>query len=848
MKPTILNLMFLLVSLVPVYGKGDGAESVRMTDSDVIHWDSSLVLPQSDDSTVNPGFAGAFSGYIGDNLVVAGGANFPDSTGVKTWYRSLYIYDGNGCWTVLDDGLPSERGYGLTVPVDNGLLLIGGCDAEKCTDEVLMMTLRNGKPEYTAFPSLPRPLANMAGARVGNKVYLAGGIESMSEAQATGNFFVLDLGSQSQGWKELESWPGESRAFSVAVAQSDGFDECFYLFSGRDFRGGDPWNVLADGYEYNPRLNSWRKLEGEFPVMAGTALPFGTNHILFLGGRNADNSDDNKLRLYHTISESMIEVDMPEGVVLPVTTNALKDKDGNILIVSGETAPRVRTPVILRGEVDTTISRMNWLDIAVIVLYFVLLSLIGWYFSKNQKTSDDYFKGGGRIPWFVVGLSIFGTALSAITFMSIPAKAYATDWSYLLYNAGIILCVPLITMVFIPFFRRLNVMTAYEYLELRFSAAVRILCSIAFILFQIGRMAVVMLLPAIALNVCTGFDIILCISLMGFLSLAYTLMGGIEAVAWTDALQVVVLLGAAVAVLATVCVQLPGDMATIIVSAADAGKLSLGSLAFDLREPTVWTVLIATVFTNITTYGTDQTVVQRYLTTATEQEAKKGVYVNAALTIPASVLFFLVGTALWAFYQYHPQELTMSVTDSDAILPWYMSTQLPKGVLGLVIAGLLAAAMSTLSSSMNSAATAFVTDIWNKTPFASKYADTLKVARLATLILGVVGVGFALVMATWQISSLWDEFSKILGIMLGGLGGLFLLGLTTRKANAAGALCGIIASVITQILVARGGYVNLLLYSTTGFISCFVVGYTVSLLTPGFAKSGIENLTIRRRK
>lgn len=246
--------------------------------------------------------------------------------------------------------------------------------------------------------------------------------------------------------------------------------------------------------------------------------------------------------------------------------------------------------------------------------------------------------------------------------------------------------------------------------------------------------------------------------------------------------------------LVIVCLQLPEDIGTIVASASEAGKFDFGSTAFDLRQPTMWTVLIATFFTNITTYGTDQTIVQRYLTTATEREARKGVYVNAALTIPATILFFLVGTALWAFYRHYPTELSMAVRDSDAILPWYISTQLPSGVLGLIIAGLFAAAMSTLSSSMNSAATAFVTDIYRKLrPATHDGRALLRTARLSTLVLGLVGVGFALMMASWEIKSLWDEFSKILGILLGGLGGLFLLGLTTRRANTFGALCGIAA-------------------------------------------------------
>ena len=773
-------------------------------------------------------------------------SNFPEGTpaegGVKRYHADTYVYDAASGWRLFPDNLPEARAYGVAVRLPDGILCIGGCDERRCTADVRLLTLENGAPVLKDYPSLPRPLAHAAGCRVGDRIYVAGGIGTVDDARTTSDFFVLDLHRLDRGWSELAPWPGPSRAFAVAAAQSDGFDNCFYLFSGREFAPGEPWNVLDDGYEYNPRLDRWRRLEGSFPVMAGTALPFGTNHILMLGGRSATNGDEAMLRLYHTVTGSTVETRAPEGVTLPVTTQLLATDDG-LLVASGEVAPGVRTPVLLRGRIERTVHRLKAFDITVIVLYFCSLAFIGWYFSRNQNTSDDYFRGGGRIPWFVVGLSIFGTALSAITFMAIPAKAYATDWSYLLFNAGIVLCVPVIVLLFIPFYRRLNVTTAYEYLEARFNAVVRILCSIAFILFQIGRMGVVLLLPSIALNVVTGFDIFLCIALMGLLSLAYTLMGGIEAVAWTEALQVVVLLGAAVAVLVTVALQLPEGVGASLAAASGAGKFDLGSLAFDLRQPTMWTVLIATLFTNITTYGTDQTIVQRYLTTSTEREARKGVYVNAALTIPATILFFLVGTALWAFYRHFPEQLSMSVTDSDAILPWYMSTQLPAGLLGLVIAGLFAAAMSTLSSSMNSAATAFVTDIWRKLRPGRDGAGMLRVARLSTLVLGVVGVGFALMMASWEIKSLWDEFSKILGILLGGLGGLFLLGLLTRRANSFGALCGIAASVVVQIVVARGGYVNLLLYSTTGFISCFVVGYLASLALPSKGRT-TDALTI----
>lgn len=248
----------------------------------------------------------------------------------------------------------------------------------------------------------------------------------------------------------------------------------------------------------------------------------------------------------------------------------------------------------------------------------------------------------------------------------------------------------------------------------------------------------------------------------------------------------------------------------------------------------------ATFFTNLTTYGTDQTMVQRYLTTETEFQARKSVLTNAVLTIPATLIFFFVGTALYVFYKQNPSELNLSITDGDAIFPWYIYSQLPPGITGLLISGIFAAAMSTLSSSMNSAATAYVIDIHSK---IRPHKESLITAKIATTILGVLGIAFAYMMATWEITSLWDEFNKILGLILGSMGGLFLLGMLTRRANSIGALFGIIGSIFVQLLFIKTQSIHLLLYTTTGCISCFIIGYLFSLIMP-FNKKDITYLTI----
>ena len=570
----------------------------------------------------------------------------------------------------------------------------------------------------------------------------------------------------------------------VTATQSSGSDLCLYIF--------DQGTGIEGIRRYNIRLGRWDEISLPDNLPRGRfagAVPQGSTHILLTPEDGGDRF------VYHTITNTFV----PESAVE-------KDDKG-----------------------------FSPIDLLVMVLYFAALIFIGFYFSKRQKSSDDYFKGGQRIPWWAAGLSLFATSLSAITFMSIPAKSYATDWSYILFNSGIVLICPVIIYLFIPYFRKLNISTAYEYLEVRFNYATRLICSLAFIVYQVGRMGVVLYLPSIAIHIVTGMDIFLCIALMGVFSIIYTRMGGIEAVVWTDALQTIILLGgalfAAVHILSSTGLGFSGTFE----AAVESGKFYLGSTKFDLTNASMWTVLIATIFTNLTTYGTDQSMVQRYLTTNSEKAARRSVITNAVVAVPATLIFFTIGTLLFVFYKTHPESLSVTMENTDAIFPLYIYRNLPTGVTGLLISGIFAAAMSTLSGSMNSAATAYVVDIRPRLLGRKETDKTreLKVAKAATLVIGVLSLLFACLMATWNIDSLWDEFNKILGLVLGCMGGLFFLGMVTKRANSVGALAGMAVSVVVQFIVAKYTPVYLLLYTTVGFIVCFVVGYVVSLVFPG---------------
>ncbi|MCA9300787.1 MAG: sodium:solute symporter, partial [Phycisphaerales bacterium] len=471
------------------------------------------------------------------------------------------------------------------------------------------------------------------------------------------------------------------------------------------------------------------------------------------------------------------------------------------------------------------------LDFLVIGVYFVALIIIGWRMSRHEASTEQYFLGGRRIPWWAAGLSIFATQLSAITFMAIPAISYRTDWVYLVGATMIAGVAPIVVRIYLPFFRRLDITTAYEYLEARFSASVRVVGSVLFMLVQLGRMGIVLYLPALALSTVTGVDMYASIVVMGVLATIYTVHGGIEAVIWTDVLQVVVLLGGAVLSFVLMIDSLGGGFGEFTRDAAAAGKFHAFENTWSAAELAVWVVILGRFFENLVPYTSDQTVVQRYLATPTEAGAARSIWTNAILSVVASVLFYAVGTALWVFYRAHPERLNPSGRTDD-IFPWFIATELPAGISGLVIAGIFAASMSSLDSSMNSVATAFTTDIYRKIRPDAEDRGLLRIARIATVLLGGLGTAAAAYMAWRGDTSAYDTYTKVIGLFGGGLAGLFVAGVFTRRANPPGMLIGLLASALVLYLVSTTTRLHFFLYAGIGILSCVAFGWLASRAFP----------------
>ena len=380
---------------------------------------------------------------------------------------------------------------------------------------------------------------------------------------------------------------------------------------------------------------------------------------------------------------------------------------------------------------------------SVLALYFLLMAGMAWYFMRKKKTADDYFTGGGKIPWYVAGMSIFATMLSSISFLALPAQFYISDWRYFPLTLGIFALAPVVIYFYLPFFRRLKVASAYEYLERRFNAAVRLFASGAYVVFMVSRVAIVTLLPALALNAMTGVSIDGCILVCGVATIVYCAFGGFEAVVWSDFVQGIVLVTGAVAIFTALVMGTDGGLAGAWASASANGKTTLLDLRFTATEPVLWVVSVLAIIENLSTYTSDQCVIQRYMSVKDEKAAARSIWFNGIFTVFVCLVFYCIGTALWTYYRSHPEMLDPSLPKADSILPFFIVSGLPPALAGLVAAALFAATISTLSANLSSAATALTADFVLKfrpsTSRARAHGDAVALRQVQGVHLGADG-------------------------------------------------------------------------------------------------------------
>lgn len=839
-----------------------------------LHQTNVFSMETLEDSTLHEGLAGNFFGKHGNYFIMAGGSSFPAGKpwegGTKHFSDLVFVFQQlpGGSFKVVHQGkdLPAPIAEGAYATIPNGLLCVGGQTPDGITDKTFLVSYTGSNVSITEYPVLPVPVKNATAAVLGSKVYLVGG--ELADGTSSSQFLVLDTDNLSKGWEKLPDFPVPVSGSTIA-SQQDGEEISLFVFGGRA-KNNTPNTVFYPSvYHFRPSSGNWTKKkdiqlgnEAVFPVAMATASSVGASHILLYGGdtgqifnrvENAITNNftserdslwrthtgfNNKILVYNTVTDTWYEAGETQNAPVAVTADVSDGK--NVYIASGEIRPGIRSPHITQLSY-TSSSSFGWLNYVVLILYFGGMLWLGFFFMKRNENTDDFFKAGGRIPWWAAGISIFATTLSAITFLSIPAKTYATDWRMLVFNISIILIVPIVIKYFLPFFRRFNLGTAYEYLEKRFSRAVRWLASALFVIFMVSRIAIVLFLPSLALNAVTGFNIYLSIIIMGIVTIIYSTSGGMEAVVWGDVIQGFILVFGAIDAFLFMIMGIDGGFSEFWNTSIEFHKFKTFDFRFDFTQPVFWVVLIGGVANSLITYTSDQSIVQRYMSTKDEKATSRSIWLNGILSVPVTLLFFLIGTGLFAFYSSNPGNMTITNPNIDSVFPQFIVYEMPAGLAGLLVAAIFAAAMSTLSSNINSSSAVITSDFFQTISKRSSFKTNIQVARWSGIICGVFGLGMALVLATWNIASLWDQFNTFLGLLTSGLGALFILGVFFPKVGSKAAIIGVVCGLIVLLLIKNNTNLSFLLYGFFGMAASIFISVIVSFVLPN--KKSISGYT-----
>ena len=873
-KPLILACLSFLLLSAPSFAEVTTTSRFNHASFTTL---STLSAPAGD------GLSGSFAGTSGDAIIVAGGCNFPDvpvyEGGAKHYYADVFVnYKplNGGEWNTIGQ-LPVALAYGASVTVPEGVVCIGGQDADRNSrTDVVLLSLSGDQLQQKQLPALPLGLDQLAAAFGDGYIYAMAGL---SNGVPSRKAFRLAWPSGTE-WEEMPDVAGPHRVQAVAVMQRDSLGPSLYLMGGFD----PTYNkCVPNVVRYDLRSKSWQfagdtrlTVEGEeFALVGATAVSSGAAHIICFGGVNKTIFEDalrneavmrdttctqdqrdhaalqrdyylrepasfykfnSQMLVYHTITQTWFRVfDEPALARAGAAVVTIKTTTGRPtwVVIVGEEKPGVRSTAVTAVDVDYTaqFGLLNWI---VLILYLLSMVYLGYYFMKRASNStEDFFKGGGRIPWWAAGISIFATMLSAITYMSIPAKAYATDWTYYPMQVCILVVSFPVIRYYLPFFRRLNVTTAYEYLERRFNYATRLMASVLFIVFMVARTALVLFLPSLAMTAVTGINIYICIALMALITIMYCTMGGVEAVVWGDVIQGVILVGGAVLAAVYLIVNTGENGASDFWQiATDHHKLRLFLIdtenPFGWQNATWWVVILGGLCNNLISYTSDQTVIQRYLTTSDEKSAAQGILTNGIMSVVVTIAFFTIGTGLYTFFKTHPAELDITMAKGDAVFPFFMMSQLPAGLAGLLIAAVFAATMSTIASNINSISTAFTVDLWNKW----KGDGGVRTARITGIVAGGIGMLIAMLMATIDIQSLLDYFNTILGLLSGAIGGLFMMGIFFPRIGSRAALIGFLAGTATVFYLNFMTDANFLLFGFASMLVSVIVAVILSYVWP----------------
>jgi solute:Na+ symporter, SSS family len=472
---------------------------------------------------------------------------------------------------------------------------------------------------------------------------------------------------------------------------------------------------------------------------------------------------------------------------------------------------------------------LNKLDLAIVALYLVAITLFGLRFRKRHRSLRDYFLAGRDIPWWAIALSIVAAETSTLTIISIPGLAYDSNLTFLQVVMGYVAGRIVISFLLLPHYFRGDLYTAYELIERRFGRGLRSLTAGLFLLTRSAAEGVRVYAVSIVVGIALGTGEVASIAMITLLTLIYTFEGGLAAVIWTDVVQTAIYVGGTLVGLATIVHLVPGGWTAIHDAAASAGKLQMFDFRPDFLLPyTFWAGIIGGTFFTLASHGTDQLIVQRLLAARSQKQSGTALVGSGVAILLQFALFLMLGVMLWAFYRVP----SVSFGKPDYIYPKFIVSQLPHGISGLLIAAILAAAMSNLSAALNSLSSSSIMDFYVRFRPQADERTRMRLSRLVTFLWAAVLFLLALV-ALRKAGRVVEVGLQIASVAYGALLGVFLLGVLTRRANQRGAIVGMVCGFGMELYLWRWTRVPWTWWVMIGTGVTFAVGYVCSVAFHG---------------
>jgi SSS family transporter len=780
------------------------------------------------DSIIREGSSGGLSGGA---LVQIGGKDsngrclplamvlqLPSGTNESSQWKQEDLKEGEG------------RAWAATIQHGDEVIAVGGLVDGVPSSRVTAFQWNGHALQSRELTPLPSPVVGAGAAMVGETIHVVGGLSSPESWEPRRDVLVLDLAAGGKNWTALPSLPGMGKVLPMVTGQYDLLE----VIGGRTSDGKGGFKASRDVLIYRSKPAEGTTLKGwshgaDIPVAmaGGQAAPSGQAHTIIFGADTTPSvtnpialteGSDSPTLLFHVVTDAWVKAGTSLKSLHP---SLAKTKDGLMILFGGKGSSD-----ILRATTPRTTRNLNWADYLMILFYFLFIGYIGYYF-RHQKSAAEYSLGNRQTPWWAAGISMFATAASAISFMAVPALAFASNLVWLFPMVVFIPVYFFQSRITFPILRRLEITSTFEYLERRFDTSLRLIASFLQIVFQtFGRSSIVLVLPSIAISATTGLDVRWSVIIMGTLTTVYTSVGGFEAVTWTLVFQGILKALAPIAIIWFCISGLPGGVHEFISTNASHNKFDFAIVGWDLAFPLFWVMMLRVFLEQTIWQAGDQAVIQRVFASK-DNEIRKVTAMNFSCGFLIAVLVTAMGLSIFAYFHAHPEKFDAS-SSIDKIVPLFVVQGMPHGAIGIIIAAIFASAMATVAGAMNSVATIFTVDFYERWFPKSEDKANLRMMRLSTIGTGVAATVIALWLTTLNIKSImvtWNIVSSLLG---GGIVGIFALGMFSTRANSGGAICGAILSILLGLYIKFFTGIHWAFLLPILIFSAMIIGYVGS--------------------